>query len=43
MTCYPGLQCMAVSFAALAKHTLQRVFSWQSQTLDEVVVAGDKL
>ncbi|XP_074521381.1 uncharacterized protein LOC141787082 [Halichoeres trimaculatus] len=38
-----GKQCMAISLLSLAKHTIQSVFSWQSHTLDEVLVSGDKL
>ncbi len=38
-----GLQCMAISLAALAKHRVESVLSWQSRELDEVLVAGDRL
>lgn len=39
---YGGLQCMAISLIALAEHTVESVFSWQSHKLDQVVVSGDK-
>ncbi|XP_073323359.1 uncharacterized protein [Pagrus major] len=38
-----GLQCMAVSLVALAKHSIDSVFSWQSGDLDKVVELGDEL
>ncbi|XP_073321847.1 uncharacterized protein [Pagrus major] len=38
-----GLQCMAVSLVALAKHSIDTVFSWQSGDLDKVVELGDEL
>ncbi len=34
---------MAVSLIALVKHTTESVFSWQPDTLDQVVVSGDEL
>ncbi|XP_030284358.1 uncharacterized protein LOC115588117, partial [Sparus aurata] len=40
---YGGRQCMAVSLVALAKHSIDSVFSWQSDDLDKVVELGDKL
>ncbi|XP_073341488.1 uncharacterized protein [Pagrus major] len=38
-----GLQCMAVSLVALAKHSIDSVFLWQSGDLDKVVELGDEL
>ncbi|XP_073346954.1 uncharacterized protein [Pagrus major] len=38
-----GLQCMAVSLVALAKHSIDTVFLWQSGDLDKVVELGDEL
>ncbi|XP_034537729.1 uncharacterized protein LOC117811513 isoform X2 [Notolabrus celidotus] len=40
---FGGFQCMAISLVGMAKHTTDSVFSWQSKTLDDVVVSGDKL
>ena len=40
---HAGSQCMAISLVAMAKHKLSSVFSWQSDTVDEVVVTGDQL
>ncbi|XP_075338771.1 uncharacterized protein LOC142398595 [Odontesthes bonariensis] len=40
---YRGLQCAAVTLVALAKHKMDSVFSWHSDTLDNVVVRGDAL
>ncbi|XP_034553964.1 uncharacterized protein LOC117823040 isoform X1 [Notolabrus celidotus] len=40
---FGGFQCMAISLVGMAKHTTDSVFSWQSETLDDVVVSGDKL
>ncbi|XP_073318283.1 uncharacterized protein [Pagrus major] len=40
---HAGLQCMAVSLVALAKHSIDSVFSWQSGDLDKVVELGDEL
>lgn len=40
---YGGLQCVAVTLVALVKHTTESVFSWQPDTLDQVVVSGDEL
>jgi len=40
---YAGLQCMAVSLEGIAKHTIDSVFTWQTDNLDKVVVLGDNL
>ncbi|KAK0135929.1 hypothetical protein N1851_028200 [Merluccius polli] len=40
---YAGAQCMAISLVALAKHSTDSVFSWQTDNLDKVLVLGDKL
>ncbi|XP_057716041.1 uncharacterized protein LOC130931338 [Corythoichthys intestinalis] len=40
---YGGVQCMAISLVAVAKHTTHSVLSWQSGDLDEVVTLGDEL
>ncbi|KAK0130639.1 hypothetical protein N1851_034882 [Merluccius polli] len=40
---HAGAQCMAISLVALAKHSIDSVFSWQTDNLDKVVVLGDKL
>ena len=40
---HAGAQCMAISLVALAKHSIDGVFSWQTDNLDKVVVSGDKL
>ncbi|XP_023202486.1 uncharacterized protein LOC111611089 [Xiphophorus maculatus] len=40
---YAGVQCTAISAVALTKHTLDSVFSWNADILDDVVVLGDQL
>ncbi|KAK0139608.1 hypothetical protein N1851_023517 [Merluccius polli] len=40
---HAGAQCMAISLVALAKHSIDSVFSWQTDNLDTVVVLEDKL
>ncbi|XP_072290615.1 uncharacterized protein [Eucyclogobius newberryi] len=40
---YAGLQCMAISLVALAKHTVSSVFSWEQRHLDRVLKLGDEL
>ncbi|XP_057683515.1 uncharacterized protein LOC130910330 [Corythoichthys intestinalis] len=40
---FRGVQCMAISLVAVAKHTTHSVFSWQSADLDRVVTLGDEL
>ncbi|XP_058472555.1 uncharacterized protein LOC131445864 [Solea solea] len=40
---YRGVQCMAVSLAAMAMHKTKSVFSWQTRHLDKAVVCGDKI
>ncbi|XP_014880723.1 uncharacterized protein LOC106942060, partial [Poecilia latipinna] len=40
---YGGLQCAPISLVALTKHTLNSIFSWNADTLDNVVVLGDEL
>ncbi|XP_029939450.1 uncharacterized protein LOC115381942 [Salarias fasciatus] len=36
-----GVQCMAIAAFSLARHTLNSVFSWGRQELDDVLVLGD--
>jgi len=38
-----GKQCVAVSLAAMAKHSVRSVFSWGKKDLDNVVIDGDSL
>ncbi|XP_043953976.1 uncharacterized protein LOC122820538 [Gambusia affinis] len=40
---YAGVQCAAISAVALTKHTLDSVFLWNADTLDDVVVLGNEL
>ncbi|XP_044191600.1 LOW QUALITY PROTEIN: uncharacterized protein LOC122969723, partial [Thunnus albacares] len=40
---YGGLQCMAIAFVSLAKHTVSSVFSWKRHDLDRALVVGDEL
>uniref|UniRef100_A0A8P4K4J2 ATP-dependent DNA helicase n=1 Tax=Dicentrarchus labrax TaxID=13489 RepID=A0A8P4K4J2_DICLA len=40
---HAGVQCMAISLVAVAKHSIESVFSWQAGNLDKVVVLGDNL
>uniref|UniRef100_A0A8P4JXI5 ubiquitinyl hydrolase 1 n=1 Tax=Dicentrarchus labrax TaxID=13489 RepID=A0A8P4JXI5_DICLA len=40
---HAGVQCMAISLVAVAKHSIESVFSWQADNLDKVVVLGDNL
>ncbi|XP_055018239.1 uncharacterized protein LOC129411442 [Boleophthalmus pectinirostris] len=40
---YGGVQCMAISLVALAKHTELNVFSWDQRQLDRVLILGDAL
>uniref|UniRef100_A0A8P4FZU0 ubiquitinyl hydrolase 1 n=1 Tax=Dicentrarchus labrax TaxID=13489 RepID=A0A8P4FZU0_DICLA len=40
---HAGVQCMAISLVAVAKHSIDSVFSWQTNNLDKVVVLGNKL
>ncbi len=40
---WPGKQCVAVSLAAMAMHSVHSVFSWESKDLDNVVNTGDSL
>lgn len=40
---HAGSQCMAISLVALTQHSVDSVFSWQTENLDKVVVFGDRL
>uniref|UniRef100_A0A9J8ADG0 ATP-dependent DNA helicase n=1 Tax=Cyprinus carpio carpio TaxID=630221 RepID=A0A9J8ADG0_CYPCA len=40
---WPGKQCVAISLAAIAMHSVHSVFSWESKDLDNVVNTGDSL
>ncbi|XP_026112716.1 uncharacterized protein LOC113091414 [Carassius auratus] len=40
---WPGKQCVAISLAAIAMHSVLSVFSWESKDLDNVVETGDSL
>ncbi|XP_073688496.1 uncharacterized protein [Garra rufa] len=40
---WPGKQCVAISLAAIATHSVHSVFSWESKDLDNVLNAGDSL
>ena len=40
---FPGFQCMAISSVALAKHTVQSAFTWQSTDLDQILITGDRV
>ncbi|XP_052430121.1 uncharacterized protein LOC127971265 [Carassius gibelio] len=40
---WPGKQCVAISLAAIAMHSVLSVFSWQSKDLDNAVNTGDSL
>lgn len=40
---WAGKQCVAISLAVMAKHSVHSVFSWGKKDLDNVVTDGDSL
>ncbi|XP_073725954.1 uncharacterized protein [Misgurnus anguillicaudatus] len=40
---WSGKQCVAISLAAMAMHSVHNVFSWETKDLDNVLTIGDNL